>query len=543
MAVTSNKNILTNTSTAQSIPQVPTQVTNNPVQNQNLAVPTAQQVPVVQVPIQVQPVQAPVTTNNIQQQTQPIQNNIPQQVNQPQANNVAQQQVSAPVNYNNQNSQIQNKPITTTNTKTGQTSTWTPIRITNTDITTSEGQYQSAYASTLNDVVNSILTARFSYNPEEDDLLQLATQYSTQSTFESMNARGILNSSMTGERVAKVISDLTYQYQQLAREDFEREFNRMLSIANLVMTMDNNAYNQWVDNRNYQYQLKQDEYQKQQDKITRAWERVDQIGYVDNDASMILGLPVGTLSKEARQRIEAKQDEIELYEKKLAMQQKSDMEMYQLKAGIDAMYELDMTEKKQQMELDTYRQKSQIDMSDYEKKANFQQEKDIETYEIKSIIDARNSNTSSSSSKNNEVTQYENIIQNSFVTKNDYGQYVVNNLKNFMDYVKSENQLGKMSDDTALYLIQKYTNNSNNYSSNQMTQYDNIIKNQYASKNDKGQYEIEDKNKMAVMQFLSSEQSQGRLTTNTVTSLLQKYGLYGINRDEIKRLMKLEDKK
>lgn len=496
MAIITNKNIQTNT--------LPGQATNNPVQNQALAQPASS--PVVQIPVQIQPVQAtqpvtaqPTTTANTSVPTtqavtaQPNTNTQPATVTNQPNTNVQQPTVTAPVNYtNNAQSNIQtvNQPITTTSKTTGKITTWTPIRITNTDLSTSEGQYQSAYASTINELVNSILNARFEYNPSEDDLLQLAIDYSTQQTFESMNSKGILNSSMTGERVAKVISDLTYQYQELARDEFENEFNRMLNVANLMMTLDQNEYQKFVDNRNYQYQLKQDEYQKQLDKISQTWNRVDTLGYVDNEASKILGLPVGTLSKDARERVEALQDELELYEKKLEMQQKSDIELYELKAQIDSMY-----------------------------------------------------GGSSSSSSSSNLSRYESIIQNSYATKNDYGQYTVGNVDNLYDFLEAENTSGRLSNEDAIYLINKYVNNASTYSSDQAKYYDEIIQNQYAVQDeDTKRYIIEDKDKMTVLRLLESSQNQGKIGADTVTYLLQKYGLSNATKEQIKYWMSLENK-
>lgn len=482
MAIISNKNIQT---------VQPTQVASNPVQNQEATQqPTANVGQPIQVPLQMQPVvQAPATqptttqnvgvqtTNaqmpNVVQQVPEAQNNVPQQPTTTANNSNTTQTtpsqntvVNAPTTYQKSNQNVQQQPITTQSTTTGKISVWTPIKITNTDITTNEGQYQSAYANTISELVNSILNSRFEYNPEEDDLLQLATKYSTQQTFESMNARGILNSSMTGERVAKVIADLTYQYQQLAREDFEREFNRMLNVANVIMTLDNTEYQRWIDDRNYKYQLKKDEYEKHLQEIQEAWNRVDTLGYVDNSASLLVGLPVGTLSKEARQRMEAKQDEIELYQKKLEMQQKADLELYQIKSAIDAQYEWNLYNKKSELDYKTqlslYNKKSQMDYANelelYRQKSAI----DTSNYETKTKIDAMYSNKTNSnkaSDYSSEISKYDSILQNSYATKNSNNQYAIsyNKRTEVLNYLKNEQQAGRLSDYTALYLIQKYS--------------------------------------------------------------------------------------
>jgi hypothetical protein len=416
MAVVTNKNILTKNPTNV----VPSQITNDPVQNQNLAVPVQQVIPVYTQPVQ-QVVAEPQTTNNQVVSTTNQENNAQQVTNNNQQNQVVEQQpqvasiesytepvaTSSIQSYNKSSNSTNDVTTTTTNSNTGETSTWVLLKSTDTDLTTTEGQYQSAYADTINTLVENILNARFEYNPEEDELLQLATKYATNSTLETMNSRGILNSSMTGERIAKVISDLTYQYQELAKDEFNEEFNRMITVANLLMSLDETEYQRYIDNRDYQYQLKQDEYQKELDAISQAWERVDNLGYVDNEASQILGLAVGTLSKDARERIEDMQDELEMYQKKLDMERESDLELYKLKAEIDAQY-------------------------------------------------STSSSKSSSSSSSNQVgySDYLSMLKNqSYITKDVNGNYVVTDVSKFADFLETQNTSGYMSDSTLNKLL------------------------------------------------------------------------------------------
>ena len=50
-----------------------------------------------------------------------------------------------------------------------------------------------------------------------------------------------------------------------------------------------------------EFENKQFEYQKKQNELEDAWKRVDELDYVDTEASTILGVSVGTLSKDARE--------------------------------------------------------------------------------------------------------------------------------------------------------------------------------------------------------------------------------------------------
>ena len=67
------------------------------------------------------------------------------------------------------------------------------------------------------------------------------------------------------------------------------------------MNYDNQQFNYWKDAKDREFENKKFEYEKQQNALTNAWKRVDELGYVDNEASTILGVAVGTLSGEARQ--------------------------------------------------------------------------------------------------------------------------------------------------------------------------------------------------------------------------------------------------
>jgi hypothetical protein len=123
---------------------------------------------------------------------------------------------------------------------------------------------------------------------------------------EQLNTRGILNSSVTTDRVAQIrqqaltdvlpaIMERTYGIQQ-------DELRNMIGLANLYMQ---------------QVQTEQDRESKaSQQKLDNAWSRVKNIGYVDNEASLVLGIPAGTISSEAK-----RYDEDRKLREKIAAQQ------------------------------------------------------------------------------------------------------------------------------------------------------------------------------------------------------------------------------
>lgn len=182
----------------------PIAATTNPQKNMEAIQP-------VTIPLQIQPM--------ITQPQQTIQQTIQQQENQQAAAQVVQPTTSAPTPVaapqqpNNYNYNFNN--YTPKNTEVRQ---FNPIVLDNTNYPNTE--YKSQYAGAVNQLANQILNMRFSYNPNEDDLLQQAAKYTTQNTFESMNNKGILNSSLTAERVARVVGELIPTYEKMARDEF-----------------------------------------------------------------------------------------------------------------------------------------------------------------------------------------------------------------------------------------------------------------------------------------------------------------------------------
>lgn len=295
----------------------PIAATTNPQTNMEAIQP-------VTIPLQIQPMIA----------QQPVQQTVQQQANQQAAAQVVQPTttapapVAAPQQPNNYNYNFNN--YTPKNTETRQ---FNPIVLDNTNYSNTE--YKSQYAGAVNQLANQILNMRFSYNPNEDDLLQQAAKYTTQNTFESMNSKGILNSSLTAERVARVVGELIPTYEKMARDEFESNFNMLMNTAQLIMNLDDSQYRRWQADRELAWEKEQVEYKKAQDALKNAWERVDELGYVDNAASIVLGVPVGTLSRSAREAMEERQYELETWYRKQEAQQRAEKELLLLKADLE----------------------------------------------------------------------------------------------------------------------------------------------------------------------------------------------------------------
>ena len=232
-----NVNQVSNNPVNQTQAVQPVQGANTLVSTQNQGQTSQSAINPITIPIQIQPQiasasPAPVSTGNNNIQT--LQTNQTNQNNQSQANTAPTPQAYNPSNtnsnvvdfnqiYNSYQSQYGNNNQTSSNATTSgikKTSLGTTIVTpTTSNLNSVKGQYQSAYADTINGLISEILgrvETGFEYDPSKDTALQMATEYAANSTLQSLAGSGVLNSSATAERVARVVSNLIPQYEQLA---------------------------------------------------------------------------------------------------------------------------------------------------------------------------------------------------------------------------------------------------------------------------------------------------------------------------------------
>ena len=161
-----------------------------------------------------------------------------------------QQAVQQPIQQ--QAAQTQAQPGSTT-TDTGTTTTSTDSNGTNATSGTTANvsstiprvpqfqmpqfQYNPQYQQLTNAATSQYLqrlNSGFQYDPSQDQSLQQAGKEMERQTLETMNQRGILNSSMTGDSVAAGWANLMPQYYQIAYGQVQRrivEVTRTLQIS------------------------------------------------------------------------------------------------------------------------------------------------------------------------------------------------------------------------------------------------------------------------------------------------------------------------
>ena len=206
------------------------------------------------------------------------------------------------------------------------------------NINSVEGQYQSAYADSINGIIGEMLNQMnkgFEYDPTQDNSLKVATEYAANTTLQSLAGSGVLNSSATAERVARIVGELIPQYEEKAHSRWIEYLGQLADTAQVVMSYDSQQFQYWKDSKDREFENKQFEWKKKEQELEDAWKRVDELGYVDNGASTILGVSVGTLSKDAREAKEEREFELKKMQEQAQLEYENNKALYQLRAELD----------------------------------------------------------------------------------------------------------------------------------------------------------------------------------------------------------------
>lgn len=325
----------------------------------------------------------------------------------------------------------------------------TIVTPTNTNLNTIDGQYQSAYADSINSLISQMLTQLnngFEYDPNSDSALKVATEYAANSTLQSLAGSGVLNSTATSERVARIVSELIPTYEEKAHDRYIEYLNQLANTAQVVMDYDSQQFEYWKDAKDREFENKKFEYQKKQDELENAWKRVDELGYVDNNASAILGVKVGTLSGEARLVKEQQEFELQKMREQAEIEYKNNVALYKLKNELDLQSSKILAEYESNLQVERNKQMTQ---NEYELQKQY----------------GSSSSSSNSSTNDKNYEKYDEIIKNRYAEYDDYSkQYIVpdeqtyNELGNYLD---SLNANGIITDEEFLRLSAKYSKYSN----------------------------------------------------------------------------------
>ena len=478
----------------------------NQVQSNQTGLGTSTNVPNLQnqmnpitIPIQIQPQLAsqPQVANTVNQPQNNLGNN--QQLNNaptptPQPYQANNQNTNA-VDFNQIYSAYQNQYGNTYNSNSipnsgvKRTSIGTTIVTPKTtNINSIQGQYQSAYSDTINGVISNLLMETqsmkngFNYDPSQDMALRVASEYAANSTLQSLAGSGVLNSSSTSERVARIVSELIPQYEKLAYDRQVQYLNQLANTANIVMDYDTQQFQYWKDAKDREFKEREFEFEKQQKELENAWKRIDELGYADNTSSAILGIKVGTLSRSAREAIEQRQYELNKMREQYQLEHENNVAIAKLKNELELQSSKALADYNANIEKSLYSYKSNVDTSASKELARYKSE--LET----------------ASSK--ELASY-------------------------------QNSLNRSNKEYEYQLAQKYgTSNSKTSTSNDYTSYsthDEIIKNRWGIEDiATGQITINDEktnNNDEVYNYLANAYASGRISQKDFAALIAKYGI------------------
>ncbi len=246
-------------------------------------------------------------------------------------------------------------------------------------------EYRSPYEDLINRQLSTIMNRpKFTYDPDTDPAYQAFLQRAMAAGDKAYadNLGGL--AAMTGGRpsswAATVASQARNQYMLQAQEAVlqfeERAYQRyrdetadMYNLLNTLHTLDLTAYNRFRDQVTdikdlanfvlnldqmefdrfrymtdlryrtfeYEYEAYKDALQNRREKIQEAMDRTNLLGYVTNQDAIVLGVPAGTLSQAARERVERmedyiKQAEIDLKNNLKIMQEQKKIDLELIKA-------------------------------------------------------------------------------------------------------------------------------------------------------------------------------------------------------------------
>lgn len=175
-----------------------------------------------------------------------------------------------------------------------------------------ETNYQMMYGATLNDITNGIVAQlgnlmNFQYDPTKDRALHIAQGYAQAKVKETMNATGMYYSTMTQSAITKAVAELVPVYEKMAKEEIQTNLQMLFNVGNYLMNLENQQFNMWKT----QVEFKIEAIEQKRKDVSQALQRAEFMGYVDNQASAILGIPAGTLTYKARKDAQDRQDAID----------------------------------------------------------------------------------------------------------------------------------------------------------------------------------------------------------------------------------------
>lgn len=219
--------------------------------------------------------------------------------------------------------------------------------------------YQTTFWDGIRDIAGMVAQAlpgilNFQYDPMQDQNLLRAQSLIEMRARNRASQTGMYYSSTTQYAISQACANLIPIYQKMAKEEAIQNFQLLQQTASFLVDLEQAQFNLWKGQLDVKFQANADK----RAEIAAAWDKVNQLGYVDNETSAILGIPAGTESYATRKAYVDKLNQIDAEERKL----KQDKELADYEFGLQ----------KQKMD-----KQSEIDMAEYKEKAKIDYDNDV----------------------------------------------------------------------------------------------------------------------------------------------------------------------
>lgn len=173
----------------------------------------------------------------------------------------------------------------------------------------SQPQYQSPYSEKITGTLSAISNRpAFSYDPSNDTGLQAAQNAATDAVSRAAARRGMLYSDSNKSQMGQAAMALVPQFEQAAYNRYRQEGDDLFNQLGYLSNLENQSYGQYRDtigderyDKEFDYQIGRDRVADERAELATQLQRISTLGYVDERASSVLGMPVGTISPEERQ--------------------------------------------------------------------------------------------------------------------------------------------------------------------------------------------------------------------------------------------------
>ena len=88
----------------------------------------------------------------------------------------------------------------------------------------------------------------FQYDASQDTGLLAAQQQVQQSVMEQTNSRGILSSTVTGDRMTQGTAALVPEFEKIARQEYRQDMDMKLNIASFLSDLDTKEFSRELKN-------------------------------------------------------------------------------------------------------------------------------------------------------------------------------------------------------------------------------------------------------------------------------------------------------